>query len=69
MIKDRDAKKTTGSIYRECLRAVSAEVYRRSGEVWMRKACPEHGEFSALLASDARHYYESSSTTPAAAGG
>ena len=68
IIEDRDAIKTTGSICPKCLKPLSAEVFRRNGEVWMHKTCPEHGEFSALLASDARHYYESSAT-PAAAGG
>lgn len=59
--------KTTGSICPACLEPVSAEVFRKNGQVWMRKTCAEHGEFSALLASDARHYYESSSM-PAAGG-
>lgn len=59
--------KTTLSICPICLEPVSAEVYRKNGAVWMRKTCAEHGDFSALLASDARHYYESSSA-PAAGG-
>lgn len=49
--------KRTRSICPMCLEPLDARVYERSGEVWMDKCCPEHGEFSALLSSDVRHYY------------
>jgi len=49
--------KRTSSICPVCLERVVADVYERDGEVWMDKRCDEHGPFSALLASDARHYY------------
>ncbi|MDX1379949.1 MAG: radical SAM protein [Xanthomonadales bacterium] len=51
--------KRTRSICPECLQSLDAEVIERDGQVWMDKRCPEHGEFSALLAADARHYYRS----------
>lgn len=62
------AIKTTQSLCPVCLQRIDAEVVRRNGAVWMRKTCAEHGEFSALLASDAMHYYEAA-PGPAAAGG
>lgn len=52
----RFVKRTT-SLCPECLARVPAEVRARGGEVWMDKACPEHGRFSALLASDEAHYF------------
>ena len=53
-----DHLKTTKSICPTCLSAITGDVYRRSGAVFMDKTCPEHGAFTALLASDARHYYQ-----------
>ena len=50
--------KNTRSICPLCLEPVDAQVFERKGEVWMDKACPSHGHFSALLSSDIRHYYE-----------
>ena len=52
--------KSTQSLCPECLAPVDANVVERDGAVWMEKTCPDHGEFSALLASDIRHYYENS---------
>ena len=50
--------KLTSSICPQCLASVDAHVLERDGEVWMDKSCDQHGQFSALLASDIRHYYE-----------
>jgi uncharacterized radical SAM superfamily Fe-S cluster-containing enzyme len=50
--------KETGSICPVCTQAVNADVYERHGQVWMDKCCVEHGEYSALLSSGIRHYYE-----------
>jgi hypothetical protein len=60
--------KTTVSICPTCLEKLDAEVILQDGQVWMRKTCQQHGEFSALLAADARHYYESSAS-PVSGGG
>ena len=49
--------KTTTSICPECLRKIDAEVVEKASRVYMLKTCDEHGDFSALLASDVRHYY------------
>lgn len=56
-IRSRHIKQTQ-SICPDCLVPVIAEVVERGGAVWMDKVCVEHGHFSALLASDVRHYYE-----------
>jgi 7,8-dihydro-6-hydroxymethylpterin dimethyltransferase len=43
-----------------CHRACPAEVWRVSGspaKVFLKRACEEHGEFSACIASDARFYW------------
>ena len=43
-----------------CRRAVPGEVWRegvRPAQVFLRRVCPEHGESSACLASDARFYW------------
>ena len=45
--------KTTASICPECLARIPAKVFEREGRVFMDKSCPTHGEFAALLASDA----------------
>lgn len=50
--------KTTRSICPDCLCPIDASVYERSGQIWMDKRCEDHGAFSALLASDPRHYYQ-----------
>ncbi|MCI0704019.1 MAG: radical SAM protein [Planctomycetia bacterium] len=49
--------KTTTSLCPVCLARISADVFEREGQVWMDKTCPDHGPFSALLASDTRHYH------------
>ena len=49
--------KTTTSICPECLDKIPADVVEKDGRVIMLKTCPKHGDFSALLASDVRHYY------------
>ena len=49
--------KETQSICPVCLDPVAADVRQRGQEIWLDKRCREHGLFSALLSSDARHYY------------
>jgi uncharacterized radical SAM superfamily Fe-S cluster-containing enzyme len=51
--------KRTRSICPDCLQPLEARIYERECRVWMDKHCDDHGEFSALLSSDSRHYYES----------
>ncbi|HLV81102.1 MAG TPA: radical SAM protein, partial [Chthonomonadaceae bacterium] len=40
----------------QCLRAVPARLFEEAGAVWMERACPQHGAYRALLASDAGEY-------------
>jgi uncharacterized radical SAM superfamily Fe-S cluster-containing enzyme len=54
--------KTTTSLCPTCLARIAADVFERDSEIWMDKVCPEHGRFSTLLASDARHYYAADPT-------
>jgi uncharacterized radical SAM superfamily Fe-S cluster-containing enzyme len=46
----------TRSICPECRRPIDAQVLLRDGKVYMRKRCPEHGRFEALVYSDAEAY-------------
>ena len=43
----------TRSICPLCKRVIDAEVSAREGRVILRKRCPVHGEFEALVYSDA----------------
>jgi uncharacterized radical SAM superfamily Fe-S cluster-containing enzyme len=49
----------TRSICPECKATVDAQILLKGGRVIMRKRCPEHGWFEALLSSDAEMYVSS----------
>src|SRR5437899_7918523 len=46
----------TRSICPDCRRVIDAHVILRDNKVYMRKRCPEHGQFEALVYGDARAY-------------
>ena len=46
----------TRSICPECKAVIDAQILLRDGKVFMRKRCPEHGWFEALVSSDAEMY-------------
>jgi len=46
----------TRSICPECRRVIDAHIILRDGKVYMRKRCPDHGRFEALVYSDAEAY-------------
>jgi tetraether lipid synthase len=46
----------TRSICPECRRVIDAQVLLREGRVFMRKRCPDHGPFEALIYADAEAY-------------
>jgi uncharacterized radical SAM superfamily Fe-S cluster-containing enzyme len=46
----------TRSICPECRRVVDAQVLLRDGRVYLRKRCPDHGQFEALVYADADAY-------------
>jgi uncharacterized radical SAM superfamily Fe-S cluster-containing enzyme len=49
---------TTRSICPECRRVIDAELVERDNRVIMRKRCPEHGPFEALVFGDADLYHQ-----------
>ena len=56
----RELLKRTTTRCPVCRRPVPGEVWRegvRPSKVFLRRTCPEHGDFSACLASDARFYW------------
>ena len=46
----------TRSICPDCRRPIDAQILLRDGKVFMRKRCPEHGQFEALIYADAEAY-------------
>jgi uncharacterized radical SAM superfamily Fe-S cluster-containing enzyme len=50
----------TRSICPECRRVIDAHILIRDNNVFMRKRCPSHGLFEALVYSDAQQYANSS---------
>ena len=46
----------TRSICPDCRRPIDAQILLRDGKVFMRKRCPDHGQFEALVYSDAEAY-------------
>jgi 7,8-dihydro-6-hydroxymethylpterin dimethyltransferase len=46
----------TRSICPTCRRPIDAQILLRHGKVYMRKRCPKHGQFEALVYADADAY-------------
>ena len=49
----------TRSLCPECKRVIDAQIYLKDNRVIMRKRCPEHGWFEALISPDAKGYLDS----------
>ena len=49
----------TRSICPQCKTVINGEVHLKDNKVYLRKRCPEHGRFEALLSSDAESYVNS----------
>ncbi len=49
----------TRSICPVCRGSIDAHILIRENKVWMRKRCPEHGQFEALVYGDAQAYTNS----------
>lgn len=47
---------TTTSLCPRCKRGIAAEIVERDGEVWMLKACQDHGDFEVRLSTDSDWY-------------
>jgi 7,8-dihydro-6-hydroxymethylpterin dimethyltransferase len=48
--------KDTESLCPECMKVLPAEIYEEGGKVYIRKTCPEHGEWSDLYWGDYEQY-------------
>jgi uncharacterized radical SAM superfamily Fe-S cluster-containing enzyme len=48
--------KQTRSICPECLQVLDATIFEKDGKVYMKKTCPEHGEYTELYWSDYEQY-------------
>lgn len=48
--------KHTKSLCPECLKMLDATVYEENGKVYLKKTCPQHGEFSELYWGDYEQY-------------
>ncbi len=40
-----------------CMRLIPGRIFEREGKVYIRKVCPDHGEFEELYYGDAKLYY------------
>lgn len=49
----------TRSICPDCRRVIDAKILLRDNKVYMRKRCPDHGDFEALIYADAQAYTNS----------
>ncbi|MHC1625959.1 MAG: tetraether lipid synthase Tes [Methanoculleaceae archaeon] len=49
--------KHTRSLCPECNRVLEAEVFEEDGKIWIRRTCPEDGEYTGLYWSDADLYH------------
>ncbi len=46
----------TRSLCPECLQRIGAEIYEENDQIWMRKTCPDHGDFKDIISSSAKYY-------------
>ncbi|WP_406659794.1 radical SAM protein [Methanolobus sp. ZRKC3] len=47
---------TVESLCPECLKKIDGVKYVEDGKVYIKKECPDHGSFTALISSDIEHY-------------
>jgi len=48
--------KETESLCPECLKVIPATIYEEDGKVYLKKTCPDHGEFTDVYWSDYEQY-------------
>jgi len=46
----------TWSVCPECLQRIAAEIVEENDQIWMKKNCPDHGDFKDKLSSSAKYY-------------
>jgi len=51
--------KTTRSLCPVCKTLLTADVIEHGGKVFLNKTCPDHGDYSVLISSDAQWYFHS----------
>lgn len=49
--------KATQTVCPFCLATLPGRLYEHHGRVFLGRTCPEHGDCTALVSSDRRHYY------------
>ncbi len=57
IVPDSEQLKTTASLCPDCRSTVPAIVCREGDEIILRKRCPEHGDFAAVINSDPQFYH------------
>jgi uncharacterized radical SAM superfamily Fe-S cluster-containing enzyme len=53
---DHKYYRKTFSVCPECLERIPAEIYEEDDEIWMKKNCPDHGDFKDKISSSAKYY-------------
>jgi uncharacterized radical SAM superfamily Fe-S cluster-containing enzyme len=48
--------KKTGSLCPECLKIIGADIFEKDDKIWIRKKCPEHGDYEDLYWGSAKLY-------------
>ncbi|MFX1257479.1 MAG: radical SAM protein [Promethearchaeota archaeon] len=54
-LKEKYYQKTR-SVCPECLQPIDAEIYEEEDQIWMKKNCPDHGNFKDKISSSAKYY-------------
>ena len=54
--RDEILLEVTRSVCPTCRQVIDAQIFMRDNRIVMRKRCPEHGRFEALIWSDAQMY-------------
>ena len=54
---DEKVVKYTLSVCPTCYRLLPALIYEKSGKIWIRKSCPEHGEVEDVYWGDSEMYW------------
>jgi len=49
--------RVTSTLCPSCMRLLPGRIFERDGKIYIRKVCPEHGEFEELYYGDASLYY------------
>jgi uncharacterized radical SAM superfamily Fe-S cluster-containing enzyme len=53
---ERNNSKKTDSLCPECLTSIPATIYEENGKIYIKKTCPEHGDFSDLVWGEYSQY-------------